>query len=179
MKQKKLLTDSKSCEKLWKVLAHTQRFKLRNTVISILYCYSDHTSGFATRPARRTAGPSSAQLFYTKLSQQLLLLQSDTRHHDLQPAAVCRSPQISDSWHMHLWQHHWQIPELICGPYSSMIPPVVPSVLWRRWLSGRKGIRPGKTEWWGTSMVICLEQGANDLHMVQLMPPPPHHLLLR
>jgi len=27
-------------------------------------------------------------------------------------------------------------------------------------------------------MVICLEQNANDLHMVQLMPLPPHHLLL-
>jgi len=27
-------------------------------------------------------------------------------------------------------------------------------------------------------MVICLEQGANDLHMAQLMPLPPHHLLL-
>jgi len=27
-------------------------------------------------------------------------------------------------------------------------------------------------------MVICLERGANDLHMVQLMPQPPHHLLL-
>jgi len=27
-------------------------------------------------------------------------------------------------------------------------------------------------------MVICLERGANDLHMVQLMPLPPHHLLL-
>jgi len=27
-------------------------------------------------------------------------------------------------------------------------------------------------------MVICLERGANDLHIVQLMPPPPHHLLL-
>ena len=24
-------------------------------------------------------------------------------------------------------------------------------------------------------MVICLEQGANNLHMVQLMPVPPHH----
>ena len=28
-------------------------------------------------------------------------------------------------------------------------------------------------------MVICLEQGANDLHIVQLMPLPPHHLLLQ
>jgi len=28
-------------------------------------------------------------------------------------------------------------------------------------------------------MVICLKQGANDLHMVQLMPLPPRHLLLQ
>ena len=28
-------------------------------------------------------------------------------------------------------------------------------------------------------MVICLERGANDLHVVQLMPLPPHHLLLQ
>ena len=28
-------------------------------------------------------------------------------------------------------------------------------------------------------MVICLERGASDLHMVQLMPLPPHHLLLQ
>jgi len=34
-----------------------------------------------------------------------------------------------------------------------------------------------KTERWGTGMVICLEWGANDLHMVQPMPLPPHHLL--
>jgi len=27
-------------------------------------------------------------------------------------------------------------------------------------------------------MVICLEQGANDLYMVQLLPLPPHYLLL-
>jgi len=35
----------------------------------------------------------------------------------------------------------------------------------------RKGIRPVKTEWWGSGVVICLEQGA-DLHMAQLMPVP-------
>ena len=28
-------------------------------------------------------------------------------------------------------------------------------------------------------MVICLERDANDLHMVQLMPLPPHHVLLQ
>jgi len=27
-------------------------------------------------------------------------------------------------------------------------------------------------------MVVCLEQGANDLHMVQLLPLPPDHFLL-
>ena len=47
-----------------------------------------------------------------------------------------------------------------------------PSVLWRCWLGGRKGIRPVKNlEWWGTGVVICLERRA-DLHMAQLMPPP-------
>ena len=47
----------------------------------------------------------------------------------------------------------------------------MPSVLWRCCLGGRKGIRPVKTERWGSGMVICLERGA-DLHMIQLMPLP-------
>ena len=46
-----------------------------------------------------------------------------------------------------------------------------PSVLWRCWLGGRKGIRPVKNwvvrSWCG----ICLEQGVG-LHMAQLMPSP-------
>jgi len=42
------------------------------------------------------------------------------------------------------------------------------------WPSGRASGR--KMERWGTGVVICLGQGANDLHMVQLMPLPPHHL---
>jgi len=28
-------------------------------------------------------------------------------------------------------------------------------------------------------MVICMKRGANDMHMVQLMPLPPRHLLLQ
>ena len=52
--------------------------------------------------------------------------------------------------------------------YSVML---MPSLLWRCWLGGRKGIRPVKTEWWGVGVVICLEWGA-DLHMFQLMPLP-------
>ena len=47
----------------------------------------------------------------------------------------------------------------------------LPSVLWRCWLGGRKGIQPVKTERWGAGMIICLERGA-DLHMFQLMPLP-------
>ena len=46
---------------------------------------------------------------------------------------------------------------------------ILPSVLWRCWLGGRKGIRPVKTKRWGTGVVICLEWCA-DLHMAQLMP---------
>ena len=47
----------------------------------------------------------------------------------------------------------------------------LPSVLWRCWLGGRKGIRPVKNWVVGVGMVICLERGA-DLHMAQLMPLP-------
>jgi len=50
------------------------------------------------------------------------------------------------------------------------------SVLWRCWLGCRKGIQPVKT-WWATGVVIYLECSVNDLHMVQLMPLPPHRLL--
>jgi len=38
---------------------------------------------------------------------------------------------------------------------------------------------PVKTEWWGTDVVVCPEQGADDLHMVQLNPLPPHYLVLQ
>ena len=48
---------------------------------------------------------------------------------------------------------------------------MVPSVLWRCWLGGRKGIRPVKNWAVGAGVVICLERGA-DLHMAQLMPLP-------
>jgi len=52
------------------------------------------------------------------------------------------------------------------SPYYDLI--CLPSVLWRCWLGGRKGIRPVKTEWSGAGVVVCLERLA-DLHMAQLM----------
>ena len=52
---------------------------------------------------------------------------------------------------------------------------LVPSVLWCCWLGVRKGIQPVKIwlmrRWRG----YLLERSANSLHMVQLMPLPPHH----
>jgi len=33
-------------------------------------------------------------------------------------------------------------------------------------LIGRQTEHPVKIEWWGTGVVICLEWGANGLHMV-------------
>ena len=49
----------------------------------------------------------------------------------------------------------------------------LPSVLWHRWFRIRKSIWPVKIEWWGVGgVVICLEWGADCLHMVQLMPLP-------
>ena len=48
----------------------------------------------------------------------------------------------------------------------------VPSVLWHCWLGVRKNNRSVKIEWWGVGVIICLERGADCLHMVRLMPPP-------
>ena len=43
-------------------------------------------------------------------------------------------------------------------------------VPWHCWLGVRKSIQPVKIEWWGVGVVICLERGADCLHMVQLIP---------
>jgi len=42
----------------------------------------------------------------------------------------------------------------------------------------QNGILSYINEWMGAGTVICLERHEIDLHMVQLMPLPPHHLLL-
>jgi len=46
------------------------------------------------------------------------------------------------------------------------------SLLWHCWLGVRKSIRPVKIEWWGGGVVMCLERGADCLHVVQLIPLP-------
>jgi len=44
------------------------------------------------------------------------------------------------------------------------------------WVSGRASDH--KKEWWDAGIFVCLKQNANDLHMVRLMPPPPHRPLI-
>ena len=53
-----------------------------------------------------------------------------------------------------------------------------PSMLWPCWLDVRKSIRPVKIEWWGVCVVVSLEQGADCLHMVQLLPLPSQNLIV-
>ena len=55
--------------------------------------------------------------------------------------------------------------------YSDIKKTEKPSVLWRCWLGGRKGILSVKTEWWGNGVVICLEQGANNPADATATPP--------
>jgi len=47
---------------------------------------------------------------------------------------------------------------------------LLPLVHWHCWMGIRKSIRH---EWWGAGMVISLEWGAENLHVVQLMSLPP------
>jgi len=46
----------------------------------------------------------------------------------------------------------------------------LPSLFWHCWLGVRKSVRPVNIDWWGVGVVICLERGAECLHVVQLMP---------
>jgi len=113
------------------------------------------------------------------------------------PKIVCKTECISDSGK---WvNRYWTGPDGNINIFTLLHPSVVFAVwpieraplvskasaienclqcFWHCWLVDRKSIQPVKIEWWAAGMVICLEQGANDLHMVQLMPLPPHHLLL-
>ena len=62
------------------------------------------------------------------------------------------------------------------GPFCPFVPLVYVQIyafsVWTSYFGGKMSIWPVKNFlWWGAGMVICLVQGANDLHMV-------HHLLL-
>ena len=58
-----------------------------------------------------------------------------------------------------------------------------------RWLqcyfslfAGQREKHPSRnrlSDGWSAGVVVCLERSANDLHMGQLIPLPPHHLFLR
>ena len=79
--------------------------------------------------------------------------------------------RVASCWERRDEAQHREVSILYCIFQYAFSALILPSVLWRCWLDGRKGIRPVKTEWWGTGMDICLERGA-DLHMAHLMPLP-------
>jgi len=83
--------------------------------------------------------------------------------------------QISPTPHMRRYTTLWNITVRKWGQLRNNVVindklqgTVLPSVLWRCWSGGMKGIRPVKSEWWGAGMVVGLERGA-DLHMAQMM----------
>jgi len=82
-------------------------------------------------------------------------------------------------WKCHkvVWVRHFIDPFLEIVFYTWFNTYILPSVLWHCWLGIRKSIQPVKTEWWGTGVVICPEWGANDLHMVLLVPLTSRHLV--
>jgi len=72
----------------------------------------------------------------------------------------------------YLGLYHWNLALLYATTLLNLLTYLLtPPVLWRCWLSSRKGIRPVKTERWSADVVICLERGA-DLHVAQVMPLP-------
>ena len=78
--------------------------------------WTNLTSGLAARPVVQCSAILYEQATEPPVAAASWYPSPDTRHHALQPAAVCRFPQISDSWHMHpcrgqrhrhSWTHLW------------------------------------------------------------------------
>jgi len=90
------------------------------------------------------------------------------------------------------WEICWTVPSLVSSPSAQLHAPWNPCKLldfffYRirslqcldavGWVAGE---HPACKNWvMRYAVVICQEWGANDLRMVQLMPLPPHHLLLQ
>ena len=72
---------------------------------------------------------------------------------------ACRQLVVDVSHSFHANDDMHEVPSVLCA-FSALTL-----------LVGRQDGHPAckKTEWWGSGMVICLEQGA-DLHIAQLMP---------
>jgi len=94
-----------------------------------------------------------------------------------EPQPPNKQSEPSGNLHSHQPQNHRDRQTMACSRtllFSDSTSSLkVPSVLWGYWLGGRKSIQPVKSEWWVTGVVISLQRGANDLHMVQLRPLPP------
>ena len=100
-----------------------------------------------------------------------------TGHWSVQLSVIekCRTDSILTHTHTHL-EHNYCI--LLLRIIILLLLHNVPSVLWRCWLGGRKGIRPVKNWVVGAGVVICLERGAecnSAPRSRQITTPSPHH----
>jgi len=74
--------------------------------------------------------------------------------------------------HMHGFAHKEYMPgfSFVHTWVAISLPSLfLPSMLRHCWLGITKSIWPVKIEWWVVAVVVCLERGADCLHMVQLM----------
>ena len=123
-----------------------------------------------TTTARRTLAPvtgtSVKRVRYWSVELRFRPADWDTQQVSAVVSAVgwASAPVIITEW----WDINW-LPVIFC---SSSCNGHWPSVLWLCWQGVRKSIRSVKIEWWGVGVVVCLERGADCLHMVQLMPLP-------
>ena len=93
-----------------------------------------------------------------------VLTESDRYYND---ASHVLYATCTDRIQVYLSRALWYVDLQITVVVSFLLPftyQTKPSVQWRCWLGVRKSIWPVKIEWWGASMVICLEWAANDTH---------------
>ena len=64
------------------------------------------------------------------------------------------------------------VPSLILSSCRLSFSVLLRSVLWHCWIDTKKSIWTVKIEWWDVGVVVCLERGADCLHVVQPMPLP-------
>ena len=135
------------------MLSRTRRLHCSKRIDNFARTISRHADGIS----RYSVPPSAGPLLPLRPLQQITWSYWPTGEGPYPPSASS-SVKARDSRQRNSMHLMWSVSAL-------------PSVLWRCWLGGSKGIRPVKTEWWGAGVVICLERGA-DLHMAQLMPLP-------
>jgi len=108
---------------------------------------------------RITGGPNHGN----KEAKQNIELSQHAQTPSAVQVAKCRH-RLNENFPSHMGQYG------LMSNLFELLLAVVSSVLSCCWLGIRKSIWPVKIEWWGVGVVICLERGADCLHIIQLMP---------